>query len=522
MSLFFNKVDHIQSIKGGSLSVDQVDQFLVDIRIDHHDDAINWAKNRVFEIDQKTSLIHFWNLDEKVLAHSKQQGTFAFDDSIFKNYSDKDLKLCGIPMSLLPAIRSIKDEKELESLEGHVSAEIYEALFCLAAGYSVEQTINEVISDEAKACDPVDYVTALLNPRNKRQLTVLQTADELTAMLEEPMEKWRVFLHPTQERLSHARFSGPALVTGGPGTGKTVVAMHRANYLANQITTDGKRILFTTFSSTLAQNIKTNLARLCPPAVLEKIEITHLHSWATRFLQQQGLRFGIPTEKQLLECWEEAVKEASSEKWEVRFCREEWETVIQHHDHGIESLGQYLAVVREGRGIALNTDDRKEIYKIFTSFIGAKQRRNFFEWNDVLDQARKLIPKVALPYTGIIVDEAQDMEPAAFRLLRAMVPVQENDLFIVGDVHQRIYKRPTVLSHCGIMVRGQTRNLKLNYRTTAQIGKWAINMLHGAKQVDFDGEKSDLRGYRSLLKGAEPIIRNFLLSRTSWNFWWKT
>jgi superfamily I DNA/RNA helicase len=379
----------------------------------------------------------------------------------------------------------------------------------LAAGYSVDETIYELISGETGSYDPDDFAAALLNPANRGRFVVVEAIDELSSMLEAPLEKWRVFLHPTQEKLIHAHFSGPTLVTGGPGTGKTVVAMHRAKYLAKQLDSSDKKILFTTFSANLAQYIKTNLSSLCLPDTFGKIEVTHLHSWATRFLREQGLRFGIPTEKQVLECWQEAVREAGDEKWGVDFCREEWETVIQYH--GIESLEEYLSVVRSGRGISLNGEGRKQLFEIFQLFIAAKERRNFLEWNDVLERSRQLLSnsEIVLPYTTVIVDEAQDMEPGAFRLLRAIVPEKENDLFIVGDVHQRIYKRPVVLSHCGIFVRGRSRNLKLNYRTTDQIGKWSLHVLNGLNATELNGDDSSLKGYHSLLKGVDPIVENF-------------
>lgn len=486
--------------------------------VDHHDEAINWAKNREFKIHHRTGLLHVFNIDESVLSRIKEQAESNSNESLFRDYSDKKLQLCGVPTPLLPVVRNIRNEEELVELRNFISIEIYEALLCLAAGYSVDETIEELIFGEEGTYDPEDFTTALMNPSNRRKFTVVETVDELSLMLEAPMEKWRVFLHPTQEKLIYANFSGPALVTGGPGTGKTVVAMHRAKYLAERIDSEEGKILFTTFTSNLAQNIKRNLASLCPLTVFNKLEVTHLHSWVYRYLNTQGLKFSIPTEKQLQESWKEAVAKAGERKWELSFCREEWETVIQHH--GIQSLEEYLQVVRYGRGIRLSERERKELFKVFESFIAAKKNKNLMEWNDVLEYSRELLIEsgTILPYSTIIVDEAQDMEPSAFRLLGTMVPNKEDDLFIVGEVHQRIYKRPVVLRNCGIKVRGRSSNLRLNYRTTAQIGKWALNMIKGLNQVGFDGNESMLQGYRSLLKGNDPIVKNFATPEEEKNF----
>ncbi len=476
--------------------------------VDHHDAAINWAINKEFRIGPQTGLLHVFNIDEKFIA-PRQFVPTGFTEGLFEAFTDKDLQKCGIPAILLPVIRNIEEEEELEELRQVVSPEIYDILLCLGAGYTVQEIFNELSIDTEREYDPDDYAAAFRNPSNKRHFAVVETVDELAEMLAAPMDKWRVFLHPTQEILIHRTYSGPALVTGGPGTGKTVVAMHRAKYLAEKMVSNGGRVLFTTFNINLAKNIEKNMEKLCSWEARQRLEITHLHSWAYRFLDGQGLRFGIAREKDLEDCWKEAMRTANQGEWGLGFCREEWETVIQHR--GIESLQEYLEVIRYGRGARLARKEREELYAIFSAFIAEKKNRNILEWYDVLTLARKILEKsnIELPYQAIIVDEAQDMEAAAFKLLRAMVPSRENDLFIVGDVHQRIYRRPVTLSDCGIKVRGRSRNLKVNYRTTAQIGKWAINMVKGFDYRGLDGEKSSLHGYRSLLRGKDPVVNYF-------------
>jgi superfamily I DNA/RNA helicase len=110
----------------------------------------------------------------------------------------------------------------------------------------------------------------------------------------------------------------------------------------------------------------------------------------------------------------------------------------------------------------------------------------------------------------VIVDEAQDMGPQAFRLLRAIVKHGQNDLFIVGDGHQRIYGRnKVVLSRCSIDIRGRARKLRVNYRTTEEIRTAAVALLEGWRIDDLDGGEDTQKGYKSLTHGARPEHQNF-------------
>jgi superfamily I DNA and RNA helicase len=101
---------------------------------------------------------------------------------------------------------------------------------------------------------------ALEHPDSRRRFVTVNSEKDLASMLDAPLEKWRVFLHPSQERLVTKNFNGPARVLGGPGTGKTVVAMHRARHLAKTLCSDADdRILFTTYTANLAQNVEQNI-----------------------------------------------------------------------------------------------------------------------------------------------------------------------------------------------------------------------------------------------------------------------
>jgi len=113
---------------------------------------------------------------------------------------------------------------------------------------------------------------------------------------------------------------------------------------------------------------------------------------------------------------------------------------------------------------------------------------------------------MSLSISSIVVDEGQDLSPQAMALLRAAVPEGPNDLFIVGDAHQRIYRHKVALSRMGIDVRGRSRKLRVNYRTTDEIRKWAVAQLANCTIDDLDGQPDTLVGYHSLSHGPAPEL----------------
>ncbi len=282
----------------------------------------------------------------------------------------------------------------------------------------------------------------------------IHTDEELNSILDAPLEKWRVFLHPSQERLVTKPFNGPARVTGGAGTGKTVVAMHRARHLAKSLGPDSRdKILFTTFTANLADSVAQNLAHLCGPEK-DGIEVVHLHAWAARFLRDQGRRFEVASPSEVDACWEEAIHSSGEREFNVGFLRQEWEQVVRANE--IEVAADYLKVPRIGRGRTLSRLQRQRVWKVCERYVEALLRRGKTEWGTVVRDARNLIAlkKSVLPYKAVVVDEAQDFAAEDWRLLRALVPPGPNDLFLVGDAHQRIYGHKVTLRACGVNVQG--------------------------------------------------------------------
>jgi superfamily I DNA/RNA helicase len=418
----------------------------------------------------------------------------------------------GVPEELIPLVRKIFTEDQLDKAADQIPAEAHEALIALAAGFTLDEVFAEFDKspDEEEKIDTDDYETALDNPDTKRRFFVVEDDLILQEILEAPLEKWRVFLHPSQRSLVERDWNGPVRVLGGAGTGKTVVAIHRAKWLAeNAFTDENDNILFTTFTRNLAADIKENLSKICPGKLMRRIEVVNLDRWVSGFLRKNEYTYDIDYGKRTRPLWEKALTLAPSELGlNDSFYREEWDRVIQ--PQAISSFADYLTASRVGRGVRLSRQNRKFIWPVFEEYRVLLNENNLREVDDAMRDACALIRDKGdiLPYKAIVVDEAQDMSAQAFRLIRQMIPggVQKNDLFIVGDAHQRIYRHKVVLGRCGIKIIGRARKLRINYRTTEENRRWAVNLLKDLTFDDLDGGEDDQKGYKSLIHGIVPKV----------------
>src|SRR5690554_843634 len=412
-------------------------------------------------------------------------------------------------------------EADLESAHHseQIPADAYEGLFMMMAGASFEEAYAEVVPAAPEAVDTEDYATALARPESQARFTVADNEQALQEVLNQSIEKWRVFLHPAQRRLAEGKKNGPVRVLGGAGTGKTVVAMHRAKWLAENVANSAQpgepqgKVLFTTFTRNLAADIRQNLNKICSRQALERIEVLNLDAWVVSFLKKQGYDYGLLLDaQQQKRLWEEAYAEKpATSDLGLAFFQEEWARVIQ--PQSIQSLDGYKRASRIGRGTRLNRQQRLEIWPVFERFRHLLASNHLKETDDVYRDARELLeanPELRPALCSVIVDEVQDMGSQAFMLLRALVPPGPNDLFIVGDGHQRIYgKNKVVLGQCGIDIRGRSARLKVNYRTTDETRKLAVSILEGVEVDDLDGGQDSQQFYHSLMHGPAPAIKSF-------------
>lgn len=478
--------------------------------VDNHDEAMDWAARKSFEVNPVTGALQVVSVEEIEQAAQAQPG--GEDDpphGLFASHGDDVLLSFGVPAVLLPSVRAVRSLPDLVNLGRHLPAEADEALLWLAEGIPPDEVREAVAATPQRRVDPADLAAALQHPDTKRRFVTIHTDDELAAMLEAPLEKWRVFLHPSQERLVGRKFNGPARVLGGAGTGKTVVAMHRSRHLAAKVfTAPTDRILVTTYTANLAENIESALKTLCG-AERERIEVVHLHAWAVRLFRSQGVEGDIAGPEDIEAGWHQAIAAAGLRDFDPTFLRREWEDVVLAN--GIEDLDTYLKVPRLGRGKTLSRPQRGRAWQVFERYKEALRRRGRRDWLAVIREARRLLEegRARTPYRAVVVDEAQDFHPEEWRLIRALVLPGANDLFLVGDAHQRIYGPKVSLSRCGISIQGRSSRLRINYRTTEQIRSWAMRILHGVEVDDLDEGRDDERGYRSLLSGPEPEVHHF-------------
>jgi superfamily I DNA/RNA helicase len=326
-----------------------------------------------------------------------------------------------------------------------------------------------------------------------------------------PLAQWRVFLHPTQHKLASGDRSGPVRVLGGAGTGKTVVAMHRAKWLAEQRTPDGKKVLFTTFTRNLASDIEQNIRTLCGAGTMNKLEVRNLDAWVHGFMRSRKLEHRIVYNRKqdaALQAWQAAMAVRDT-KLDLPddFYELELEQVILAQ--GITTLDQYRVARRTGRVGVVSRAKRDAVWLVFEEYRGQLSSRKLKEVDDAYREIAGLLQAENRPsdYSAIVVDETQDFGPQALKLLRAMIPLGPNDLFFVGDGHQRIYSRNrAAMSKCGIDIRGRSRKLYLNYRTTDEIRRHAVALLEGCDIDDLDDGHDETRRYKSLSHGPLPIV----------------
>ena len=501
--------------------------------IDKHDDAYQWARRRTCHVNRVNGALQVVDVEAAETAVGDaiaaavsdalanippQQKTTAQllaanPSSLFGHCVDDQLMLLGVPEALLPAVRAVCSDESLSRLIEWVPKDCVDGLILLAEGRPIEAVIKELERQRPAHIDPNDVAAALETRESKAEFLVITDDDVLEAMLAAPLEQWRVFLHPSQSRLIERDWSGPVRVLGGAGTGKTVVAMHRARWLAQQLVqseTSG-RVLFTTYTRNLATDIRSSLTKICSPEQLQRLDVIHLDGWVSTFLKGQGLPVRVFNESARKSCWDLAMAIAdTSLGLERRFYEEEWKEVVLAN--GCRTQPEYLSARRVGRGTRLTRQNRAQIWPVFDAMRMELRQRGLWEPEEAKQAATDLIKGSGLDarYAAVVIDEAQDLDVLGFSLLRALVgEPHPNDLFIVGDPHQRIYGKPLVLSRCGIEIRGRSRKLRINYRTTEETRAWATAVLHGHDFDDLDGGLDPATDYRSLLHGDEPLIEAF-------------
>lgn len=517
-----------------SLRVDQgyraiafeVGRDIMFVHVNEHDKSYRWAAGRRVKLDPETNRIR---IIEEVEAVAEPVKTPTTDTPrLFEGVPEERLRGLGVPSEELAAVFLLPTIEVLEAQEDRFDPLTYQILYAVAAGYHDEEIRiitgvgGDTAVEPAKPEAELTFGQMIETEQSRQTIFIPESESELRRVFEEGLEGWRVFLHPDQRKIAYRDYNGPALVRGGAGTGKTVVAMHRAKHIADEIENNpgraGQRVLLTTFTTSLAHDIEENLRTLCPAhldARPPRIEVINLDRWVSQFLKRKSFArevafFGEARDR-LDQVWREVFDDHElPEGLSEAFVRAEWTQIVQAK--GLTDQKGYLKASRAGRGTPLDRKKRAALWDLFADYRARLVSERLAEPDDAYREATEILSVEApnLPYVAVIVDEAQDMGEQAFRLIRAIVPEtlsgDKNSLFIVGDAHQRIYGRRAAMSACGVNVRGRSKRLRLNYRTTQEIRAWAVSILEGVSVDDLDEGTDNLRGYISLMRGVAPEL----------------
>ncbi len=436
-------------------------------------------------------------------------GLAASPEPLFAAYSPEQLLELGIAEPLLPLIAKITTEDELLGLTEYAPALTAEVLLALHDGLSLEEVLEQVTAP-VRADEPVDvtdYETALARPA-----TLVTTDDAaLQAVLAGDFARWQIFLHPLQRKIVERSYNGPARVSGGPGTGKTIVALHRVKRLVDQLPPgDGKDVLFTTYNKNLAADLRGRLLELAGRDILDRVDLVNIDHLASKVVAEAepGARRNWMDDSKAVELWDEILLELGKEHWDAGFLHDEWSQVVLGQALG--SREEYFRARRAGRGKTLNRAQRAEVWQLVELFTKRLTEANLWTFRRVAAHAarieRERAPREGYRYRHVVVDEAQDLSPAHWMLLREMVARGPNDIFLAGDTHQRIYDNYVSLGSLGIAIRGRSTRLTLSYRSTHEILTAAERLLGNEEWDDLDDGTDSLDGYRSVLRGPRPSL----------------
>ena len=491
------------SVRAGSdirLIVHRTQNSLLLCYVDHHDKAYDWAARRKLETHPATGAAQLVEVRETVqqvvvpvyvqaplpLAPKRDTPSASL---LFANLPDDELLGYGVPAEWLADVKAATEDSLL-ALADHLPAEAAEALLELATGGK-----PRVPAPAVATANPFDH------PDAQRRFRVMANVAELEAALNFPWDKWTVFLHPEQRQWVERDYTGPARVSGSAGTGKTVVALHRAAHLA-RIHPDA-RVLLTTFSDTLASALHTQLKRLVSsePKLAERIDVHSLNAIGLRLYKARHGAVTLASRAAVRQMLEHASKAVSGHKFSLHFLVTEWEQVVDAWQ--LARWEDYRDVTRLGRKTRLPEPQRAVLWAIF------EQVRTALAAQKLMTHAAMftmLADSKHAPFDFAVVDEAQDLSVAHLRFLAALGAHRPDALFFAGDLGQRIFQQPFSWKSLGVDIRGRSRTLRINYRTSHQIRQQADRLL-GDQSLDVDGNAEIRSDTVSVFNGPPPVIQ---------------
>lgn len=507
--LSFHKLDRAKDTNFWSVRVNADIRIIVHrtaasillVYVDHHDDAYKWAERRKIERHPTTGAMQLVEVRERIeevdIFKPKEVTATTFPTAkpaakLFDNLRKFELMAFGVPEEWVNDVRTATEDTLFDIIQ-HLPQEAQEALLKLAVGEKVQPP--EPAPVEA---DPFAH------PDAQRRFRVLTNAEELKQALDYPWDKWAVFLHPAQAELVERSFSGPTRVSGSAGTGKTIVALHRAVHLARA--NPKATVLLTTFSKALANSLRVKLASLVggEPTVAARIIVKAISAvgydlYSERFGQPQ-----IAAPAMIRSLIIKAASEVDGHRFSTHFLVGEWEDVVDAWQ--LRSWDEYRDVSRLGRKTRIGGKQREALWAIFERVRAGLVERRVVTWSEVFGRLTdSLAGKGARPYDFAVIDEAQDLGVAEARFFAAMAAGRGDGVFFAGDLGQRIFQQPFSWKALGLDVRGRSFTLRINYRTSHQIRLHADRLLPTTVS-DVDGNAEGRRGTVSMFDGPPPMV----------------
>lgn len=466
--------------------------------VDHHDKAYEWAGRRKLETHPATGAAQFVEIAETVLRVAEPEEPYGIDFEceeplLFAEVSDEELLAYGVPQDWINEIRKVRSDDEALDVAAHLPEEASEALLIIATG--VKPPIPARVAEDV---DPFEH------PDARRRFRVVVNEDELEQALDYPWEKWTIFLHPAQREIVEKDFSGPARVSGSAGTGKTIVALHRAVFLARKH--EEARVLLTTFSETLANSLRIKLRRLVSnePKLAERLEVHAINEIGRRLYEAKFGKISLVSPAELAEVIREVSEREPEQSFTHRFLLSEWREVVDAWQ--LQTWEEYRDIRRLGRKTRLPERHRAALWSVFEAVKGELRERELLTKAGMFNAvAESLRERRNPPFEFAVVDEAQDVDVPQLKFLAALGGDRPNSLFFAGDLGQRIFQQPFSWKSLGVEIRGRSQTLRTNYRTSHQIRKQTDRLL-GPEVADVDGNVESRTGTVSVFNGPRPEI----------------
>lgn len=478
--------------------------------VDNHDEAMAWAENKTFEWNDVTNTPQLYTVEtaeKEVETEPNWAKIYGYEEpkknEAITSLSEEELLKMGVPDKLVNEVNQIDSFAKLEKMEERLPDDVFENLFYLLDGVTYSEVIDEV--EQSKQSEDGDSLAF-------KRFYVEVDDELLERMLEGDLEKWSLFLHPSQRSLVNKDFNGEVKVTGGAGTGKTVAAIHRLKYLVDKYSSS-RNILFATYTNALKRNLESQIGKLNIES--SQYDLSTIDAAA----QNLGKSFGILSENSTItelsnsisskDVWDK-VLETEVSSFDADFLIDEANQILYYYD--LTDRRAYFNQTRFGRGTPITRKQRLEVWKLFEKYQEYKSENEIIDRYELFNKVSAYLNEhpEKRPYQHVVLDEVQDCSNVEVRFIRSLADEGENDLFLVGDPYQSIYGKKVVFSQAGVNIRGRrSKKLKVNYRTTEEIKKYALSALKGVTYNNFDGEEENLHGYVSIFHGKVPLYQTF-------------